>query len=89
VLSDSASVRELAQVLLTEMQQDIDVRIDWRLQGKGDQHRGVSQGEVGMALGSLGIAIPLSAIAGAAGGFPGLAFVWIGIVLVNIAWSRR
>ncbi|MBX6381363.1 MAG: hypothetical protein IRZ07_00090 [Microbispora sp.] len=46
---------------------------------------------VGVALGSLGIGIPLTAIAAGAGHFPGLLLAWGGIVAVNLAYalSRR
>lgn len=48
-------------------------------------------GAVGVALGSLGIGIPLTAIAAGAGHFPGLVLAWGGIVAVNVAYalSRR
>ncbi|GIH64671.1 hypothetical protein Msi02_54880 [Microbispora siamensis] len=48
-------------------------------------------GAVGLALGSLGIGIPLTAIAAGAGHFPGLLLAWGGIVAVNFAYaiSRR
>ncbi|MFD1930233.1 MULTISPECIES: hypothetical protein [Nonomuraea] len=38
-----------------------------------------------IALGSMGMAIPLSAIAGGQAGFAGLALVWICIVIINVA----
>lgn len=87
--SNPSSVHELAQILLTDMQQDIDARIDWRLQGQAAHSKEISQSAIGMALGSLGIAIPLSAIGAVFAGLPGLLLVWIGIVVVNVAWSRR
>jgi hypothetical protein len=40
---------------------------------------------LGLALGSLGIAIPCTAIAAAITGLPGLIVVWSGVVLVNVA----
>lgn len=43
-----------------------------------------------LALASLGMGIPLSAIAGEAGGLPGLLVAWVGVVAVNFvyAWGR-
>ena len=43
-----------------------------------------------LALSSLGMGIPLSAIAGDAGGLPGLLVAWLGVVGVNFvyAWGR-
>ncbi len=38
-----------------------------------------------LALTSLGIAIPCTAIAGGISGLPGLIVVWTGVVLVNVA----
>jgi hypothetical protein len=40
---------------------------------------------VGLALGSMGIAIPCTAIAASLVGLPGLIVVWSGVVLVNVA----
>jgi len=40
---------------------------------------------IALALGSMVLAIPCSAIAGDVGGTVGLAFVWVGVVLVNVA----
>ena len=42
-----------------------------------------------LALGSLGIAIPLMGIAGGTAGFPGILAVCIAIVLVNLLWTFR
>jgi hypothetical protein len=40
-----------------------------------------------LALGSLGLAIPLMGIAGGTAGFPGVLVVCIAIVLVNLLWA--
>jgi len=40
-----------------------------------------------LALGSLGLAIPLLGIAGGTAGFPGVLVVCIAIVLVNLFWA--
>lgn len=44
-----------------------------------------------IAIISLGVAIPLTAIAAGVSGLPGLVIVWIGLVLLNVAFgaSRR
>jgi len=42
---------------------------------------------MGVALGSLGIGIPLTTIAGAAGHLPGMLLAWGGIVAVNVAYA--
>ena len=44
-----------------------------------------------LAIVSLGIGVPLTAIAGGISGFAGLLLAWVGIVLVNLVygWTRR
>ncbi len=44
-----------------------------------------------LAIVSLGVGVPLTAIGSGTAGLPGLLVVWIGIVLVNLVygWSRR
>jgi hypothetical protein len=42
-----------------------------------------------LALGSLGIAIPLMGVAGGTAGFPGILVVCIAIVLVNLFWATQ
>ena len=42
---------------------------------------------IGVAVGSLALGIPLSAIAGASAGAAGLAIAWAGIVTVNVAFA--
>ena len=55
-----------------------------------NSHRGKDNG-VAVVLGSLGIGIPLSGIGAGTSGLPGLALVWAGIVIANMAYalSRR
>ncbi|MCE1175235.1 MAG: hypothetical protein LWW77_11600 [Propionibacteriales bacterium] len=49
------------------------------------------KGALALAISSLGIGIPLSAIASSTAGLPGLIVAWIGIVGVNVAfaWAQR
>ena len=87
----------LPPAALAHLRRDIDEQVDLRVQ----QHlaatppppRGLTAAEVPLVLGSLGIGIPLSAIAGGiAGGIaglPGLIVAWVGLVLVNLAWMHR
>lgn len=51
----------------------------------------LDRSSLGLAIASLGIGIPLTAIASGTGGLTGLVVSWIGIVGVNAvyAWSRR
>ncbi|MGH2345979.1 MAG: hypothetical protein ACRDG4_12180, partial [Chloroflexota bacterium] len=71
-------------------QQGIDAQIDWRLRaaGKTDQAK-ISGEELSIILGSIGIGVPLTAIAGALVGLPAIIVVWIGLVVINVAWAAR
>jgi len=44
-----------------------------------------------LAIVSLGVGVPLTAIGAGINGLPGLLIVWVGIVLVNLVygWTRR
>ena len=50
--------------------------------------RGGREGSFVLALVSLGIGIPLTAIALSNGGLAALLVVWLGIVLVNLGYQR-
>jgi len=57
-------------------------------QSRSVDHKGRGE-DVGIALGSLVFAIPLSGIAGYAAHLPGIVVVWVGLVIINLAWSQR
>lgn len=89
----TASPDALAQSFLAQMRRDIEIQVDQRVQEQlthlprgGRLSEGVI---VPLVLGSLGIGIPLSVVAGVFGGFPGILVVWICLVLINMAWSLR
>ncbi|HWE63031.1 MAG TPA: hypothetical protein VHB98_15065 [Chloroflexota bacterium] len=86
---NASSAHELAQLVAMEMQRDIDTRIEWSLQQRQPAHRVIAPQELGLILGSIGIAVPLTAIAGALAGLPGIIIVWLGLVLINAAWAIR
>jgi hypothetical protein len=86
--ADNVAAQEMAQLILTGMQRDIESQIDWRLQHKTGR-REVSGNELGLILGTIGIGVPLTAIAGAMAGLAGIAVVWIGLLLINAAWAAR
>jgi predicted TPR repeat methyltransferase len=70
------------------MERAIAERVDAQLAERRDQRQQVdSRDSKQLALGivSLGCGIPITAIAGALTGLPGVVIVWIGIVLVNVA----
>lgn len=89
----TASPDALAQSFLAQMRRDIEIQVDQRVQEQLAQlpKRGGSTDAVmiPIVLGSLGIGIPLSGVAGVFGGFPGILVVWISLVLINVAWSQR
>jgi hypothetical protein len=80
---------EIAQRILVGMQQGIDAQIDWRLRGGKVDRTKISSEELGLILGSLGLGVPLTALAGAFAGLPAIAVIWIGLVLINLAWAVR
>jgi hypothetical protein len=80
---------EIAQRILVGMQQGIDAQIDWRLRGGKVDRAKISGEELGLILGSLGLGVPLTALAGAFAGLPAIAVIWIGLVLINLAWAVR
>lgn len=87
--ADAEATQQLAQQILLGMQRDIEAQIDWKLQHSTAGVGRVGTLEVGLILSSIGIGVPLTAIAGAAAGLPGLLVVWLGLVLINVAWSAR
>jgi len=77
---------QLIEGFLERTGKALDARVDARLAGKELPDTG-SHVPVGVALGSLGIGIPLTGAAGGTVGFAGVLVVWIGIVLVNFAYA--
>ncbi len=67
-----------------ELDRRVDERIAERLPRKAEHHAITP-----IVLGSLGLSIPLLAIAGGTAGLAGVALVCIAIVLVNLAVLRR
>lgn len=85
----AGSTQELAQLILMGMQQDIDTRIDWRLQQQPRAKKGMTGQEVGVILGTIGMGIPLTAIAAAGAGLPGIVLIWICLAAINLVWAVR
>ncbi len=92
-----AQTEALAQSFLARMQRDIDEQVDLRVQQSLAAWQGPKPATskqqmdyaMSMALGSLGIGVPLSGVAVFAGGIWGLIVVWAGLVIINVAWSQR
>ena len=84
---------ELEPQLVDRFADRMEAEIDRRAGEKAARQRSRSPGHHGnapmipLALGSLGLAIPLMGIAGGTAGFPGILVVCIAIVLVNLFWA--
>jgi hypothetical protein len=76
---------QIIEGFLERVGKEIDERVDQRLQKKGSGDRGT----IGLAVFSMGFAIPLSGIAAGTSGLAGLLVVWAGIVAVNFAYALR
>jgi uncharacterized membrane protein len=82
---------ELEPQLVDRFADRIEAEIDRRASEKAARQRPRSPGAhhgnmIPLALGSLGLSIPLMGIAGGIGGLPGIIAVCIAIVLVNLMW---
>lgn len=87
-----AQTEELARTFLARVQRDIDEQVDLRVQQRlstWKPPRGVSNQEKELMLGSLGIGVPLTLFAGIFGGIWGIIIVWVGLIIINVAWSQR
>jgi hypothetical protein len=65
----------------------IDERVDERLAKTAPGEGG--RGQIGLAVVSLLFAIPLTGIGAGTTGLAGLLVVWVGIVLVNLAYTFK
>ena len=80
---------EYEDQVLASFMEKVEQRLDARLKEQPDS-RPPPRGNalmIPIALGSMGMGIPLTAIAGGTAGTVGIAFVWIGIAAVNWAAS--
>jgi hypothetical protein len=80
----------LIEQFLTRLEHDIDLRIDARLAVRPapPQRPGPRAHPAAIVPIALGIAIPLSAIAGATAGLAGIALTWVAILVVVYLSSR-
>ena len=87
-----AQADALARGFLAQVQRDIDEQVDLRVQQQMaafKPSKRAAQDQKELMLGSLGIGVPLTLFAGIFGGIPGIIVVWIGLVLINVAWAQR
>jgi len=80
----------LVEQFLTRLEQDIDLRIDARLAARPTppERSAPRANPTAIVPIALGIAIPLSAIAGATAGLAGIALTWIAILIVVYLTNR-
>jgi hypothetical protein len=94
------ATEEVARDFLARVQRDIDEQVDLRVQqqlaawmatklGTGLSPRDRAQQAKEVMLGSLGIGVPLTIGAGIFGGIWGIVIVWVGLIILNVAWARR
>ena len=76
---------DVADAFLARIERQIDARVEARLAEKQPPDSGRA---FRLAVISLALGIPLSAIASGNEGLAGLAIAWLGIVLVNLAARR-
>jgi hypothetical protein len=76
---------ELVDSFLERIEKRVDQRGHGKAARRDKQHHAITP----IVLGSLGLAIPLMAVAGSAAGPFGVAMVCIAIVLVNLFVARR
>ena len=82
--------QELEPQLVEKFVDRVEREIDRRAREVASRQRSRTQAPmIPLALGSLGLAIPLLGIAGGTAGFPGVLVVCIAIVLVNLFWATQ
>jgi hypothetical protein len=89
-----AARQEVGKVLEPQLVDRFADRVEEEIERRAQElaarrRRGHSAPMIPLALGSLGIAIPLLGIAGGTAGLPGVIAVCLAIVLVNLFWATQ
>jgi hypothetical protein len=79
---------EIVDAFLERVGKAIDARVDERVAQHEEDDGGYDAGAIGVAIGSIALGIPITAVAGDEAGLAGVLVAWIGIVLVNIGYRR-
>ncbi len=79
---------EIVDAFLERVGRAIDARVDERVAQHEDEDEGYDAGAIGVAIGSIALGIPVTAVAGNAAGLAGVIAAWIGIGFVNLAYRR-
>ena len=80
--------QELIDAFMERVSAEIDARVDQRLAEQEDDDDYPVPGQIGVAIGSIALGIPVTAVAGSTAELPGVVVAWIGIVLVNVLFAR-
>jgi hypothetical protein len=79
---------EIVDAFLERVGKAIDARVDERVAQREDEDEDYDAGAIGVAIGSIALGIPVTAVAGNAAGLAGVIAAWIGIGFVNLAYRR-
>jgi hypothetical protein len=77
---------ELIDAFLDRLERRLGERVKAPVAERSDEQR---RQQFVLALASLGIGIPITAISASIAGLAGLLVAWAGIVLVNLAFARQ
>jgi hypothetical protein len=78
---------QVIEGFLDRVEKRIDERVDARLARSGP--RKAANIPIGLPLGSIALGIPITGAAGGTAGLAGIIAAWVGIAVVNIAFTRR
>jgi hypothetical protein len=89
---DKAVVESFLERLGPEIDARVDARVARELEARDPRPRGkASMSPAGMALGSIALGIPITAIVATSGdhpvGFAGVLVVWLAIAVINVAYA--
>jgi hypothetical protein len=79
--------QELIDAFMERVSAEIDARVDQRLEEQ-DVDYDPAPGQIGVAIGSIALGIPVTAVAGSTAELPGVVVAWIGIIAVNVLYAR-
>jgi hypothetical protein len=95
--ANNRQVESLARDILAVVQSEIDAQVEWRvgqavtrLRAEGLGHpiqQTPSKFGAAMSIPTLIFSIPIIAIAGGIGGFPGLVLALVALVMINLTWA--
>lgn len=101
VIGGGQQAESLAQDILALVQSEIDTQVEWRVQQAVERLRAEGLGSsaqqvvdpaqrartAALSIPTMIFSIPIIAIAGGIGGFPGLVLALLALVLINLTWA--